>query len=85
MSSPKNCMSLSFGAEVLLLKKARTSCIPWLIRDTNARDMTVDPELYSTTVSDFSGWTSLVNMFNAGAVLAMYAADYARLLRTYQA
>jgi hypothetical protein len=29
--------------------------------------MTVDPELYSTTVFDFSGSTSLANMFNAGA------------------
>lgn len=76
MSSPKNCMSLSFGAEVLLLKKARTSCIPWLMRETKARDMTVDPELYSTTVLDFSGWTSLVNMFNAGIISALIDADY---------
>ena len=50
-----------------------------------ARDMTVDPELYSTTVLDFSGWTSLVNMFNAGIALALIDAATVSLLRTYQA
>jgi hypothetical protein len=53
----KNCMSLSFDADALLPKIARTSCMPWLIRDTGASDMIVDPELYSTIVSIPSGYT----------------------------
>ena len=71
MANPKNCMSRNLGPEVLLLRNARTSCIPWLMRDTSASEITVDPELYSTTVLDFSGCTSLVNMFKANMAVSI--------------
>lgn len=37
------------------------------MRETIASEITVDPELYSTTVFDFSGCTPFDNMFNAGS------------------
>lgn len=65
MSNPKNCMSRNLGPLVLLLKYARISWIPWLIREASASEMTVEPEEYSTTVFDLQGCTPFANMFKA--------------------
>lgn len=65
MSMPKNCMSRSFAALVLLLRNALTSSMSWMARDTNDMDKTVEPELYSTTVFVCPGTTHFCNRLRA--------------------
>lgn len=70
-SRPKNCINLNFAGEVLLLRYARTSCIPWLIREANANEMTVEPELYSMIVFDFAGSTFSASILSATRLVSM--------------
>lgn len=57
-------MSCNFVHDVLLLRKALVSVMPYRARAMRDIEMTVEPELYSTMVL-VSGLTDFCNMFKA--------------------
>lgn len=62
---PKSCISRILAILVLLLRNALVSSKPWIAREISDIDMTVDPELYSTTVLVVPGTTAFSNKFSA--------------------
>lgn len=85
MFRPKNLMSCNFVHEVLLLRNARVSVIPYSERAMSDIEMTVEPELYSTMVLVVSGFTEDCSMFKAasGVSFVELAPGRKRLVREY--
>jgi len=71
MSRPKNLIIWSFAHDVLLLRNALVSSKLWRTRAIIDKEMTVDPELYSTIVLLFGVTWLDCNMFNAGEITTL--------------